>query len=242
MRTNIKPYTYVVDIYPHLMSFINYKDWAEYYYLITKKILNPDAKVLELAAGNCNLAVHLKNYYSNLYVSDYSFEMLGSCKDSSLNRICCDMNFLPFKNKYNLIFSAFDSINYLLSKKALSKLFRQINIILDDKGIFSFDVSLENNSVKNIRYLNRNKNYNGINYIQKSFYDKVKMIHYNKFILKYPDGREIEELHLQKIFPMDVYLDLLTNNGFYVQNCYDAFTFNDANDKSTRIQFIAIKN
>jgi hypothetical protein len=242
MPTIIKPYTCVADIYPHLMSFINYKEWAEYYYFLTKKVLKPDSKVLELAAGNCSLAVNLKTYYPNLFVSDNSFEMLRKCKDKSLNKICCDMNNLPFRKEYDFIFSAFDSINYLLTKKALGKLFRQVNNLLADKGMFSFDVSLESNSIKNIRYLNRIKSYDGISYIQKSFYDKVKRIHYNKFILKYPDGREIEELHRQRIFPLEIYLDLLINNGFNIQNCYDAFSFNDATNKSFRIQIIAVKN
>ena len=241
MPTKIKPYTNVADIYPQLMSFINYKEWAEYYYLLTKKILSPDAKILELAAGNCSLAVNLKTYYHNLFVSDFSYEMINMCSDKSLNRICCDMNYLPFKGKFDFIFSAFDSINYLLTKKALSKLFRQVNNLLSEHGLFSFDISLESNSIKNIRYLNRKKSYNGINYIQKSFYNKGKKVHYNKFLLKYPDGKKIEEIHCQKIFPKEVYMDLLITNGFIVQNCYDAFTFNDATDKSFRIQFIAVK-
>ncbi|MCX6149779.1 MAG: methyltransferase domain-containing protein [Ignavibacteriales bacterium] len=237
-----KPYSKVSDIYPHLMRFINYNDWAHYYYSITKNNLKSKPKVLELAAGNGSLAVNLKKYYKNIIVSDYSLNMLQKCKDDGLLKVCCNMVNLPFKKKYDLIFSAFDSFNYLLTKKALSNLFREINELLDDSGIFSFDVTLELNSINHISYLNRKGIFNGVSYIQKSVYNKGKKIHTNKFTLTYPDGSKVEEVHQQRIYPMELYFKLLTENGFYIQNCFDAFTFNDASSKSYRIQFVALKN
>ena len=237
-----KPYSYVADIYPHMMSFINYKDWAEYYYLLTKDFLPQDAKILELAAGNCSLASHLKKFYRNIIVSDYSLEMMKKNNVKGLKKVCCDMVQLPFKTKFDLIFSAFDSFNYLLTKKALTKLFLQTRDLLEDNGIFSFDVSLESNSKKHLRYLNRKRIYNEIRYTQKSFYIDQKRMHINKFLIKYPDGAEVEETHYQRIYPMEVFFDLLTNSGFYVRNCFSAFTFEDATGQSQRIQFVVLKN
>jgi SAM-dependent methyltransferase len=239
---NRKPYSCVADIYSHMMSFIDYKKWSQYYYLLTKDFIPSDARVLELAAGNCSLAAYLKLYYKNIFASDFSVEMMRKNNDPGLKKICCNMLQLPFKKKFKLIFSAFDSLNYLLTKKALTKLFNEVKYILEDDGIFSFDVSLENNSKKYIRYLNRKRTFNGIRYIQKSFYNKQNRIHTNKFLIKYPDGAEAEEIHQQKIFPMEVYFDLLTKSGFYVRNCFDAFTLEDASEQSQRIQFIALKS
>jgi len=122
----------------------------------------------------------------------------------------------------------------LLTKKALIKLFGQVDNLLEDNGIFSFDVSLEKNSKKNIRYMNRKRTYNEIKYIQQSFYNSQNRIHTNKFFIKYPDGIEVEEIHHQRIYPMEVYFDLLSSAGFYVRNCFDAFTFNDASAESQK--------
>jgi len=58
--------------------------------------LEPEAKVLELAGGNCNLAAHLKTHYTNILVSDSSIEMIKKFIDPGLNKVCCDMTQLPF--------------------------------------------------------------------------------------------------------------------------------------------------
>ena len=58
------------------------------------------------------------------------------------------MKEIPFKSKFDLIFSSFDSINYLLSKQKVLQHFKQVKNILSDDGIFSFDTALESNSYK----------------------------------------------------------------------------------------------
>jgi SAM-dependent methyltransferase len=151
------------------------------------------------------------------------------------------MTALPFQSKFDAIISAFDSINYLLSKKSLEKLFNETYRLLSDNGIFTFDVSLEKNSLKSERFLNRKGSYNNIKYIQRSKFDSEKKIHFNKFELTFPDGRVEKEIHKQRIYPVETYFELLSNCGFVIQNCFDAFTFNDADEKSIRVQFVTIK-
>ncbi len=74
--------------------------------------------------------------------------MLKSDTNNVVNKVCCDMTSLPFDTKYGLIFSTFDSVNYLMSKKKLLALFKQVSLLLEDNGIFTFDVSLEKNSLE----------------------------------------------------------------------------------------------
>ncbi len=73
--------------------------------------------------------------------------MLNQCTDK-LNKVCCDMTALPFKKKFDLILSSFDSVNYLRSNKNLLQLFKEVNNSLTEKGIFTFDAALESNSYK----------------------------------------------------------------------------------------------
>lgn len=237
----IKPYKAISEIYSYLMRFINYSDWAEYYFLLSKAYVNKKAKVLELAGGNCQLSTYLKSYYKNIIVTDLSDEMLKQSKVKNIDRVCCNMEALPFRSEFDLVISAFDSVNYLLTKKSINNLFSGVHNILSSGGIFSFDVSLESNSLKNLKYLNRSGYYNGINYFQKSEYDKEKRIHTNKFKIITSEGDTFVEVHRQRIFPVETYFELLIDNGFIIKECYEAFSFNDAGADSERVQFIAAK-
>lgn len=235
-----KPYNHIAELYAYLMKFIEYDEWAEYYILLSEGI-EPTVNVLELASGNCKMAAYLKVHFPNLIVTDYSIAMLMQANQKELTKVCCDMRALPFKNKFGLIISAFDSVNYLITKTSLNQLFRGVKDLLTDDGIFTFDVSLERNSVKNIKYLNRKGIFQGIKYLQKSEYDKENRIHMNKFTLTFKDGSVIEEVHRQKIYPIEVYFEVLENNGLFVKNCYEAFSMEDIDSRSDRAQFIVSK-
>lgn len=235
-----KPYKHIAELYAHLMKFISYDEWAEYYMILAEEV-PISTKVLELAAGNCKMAAYLKVKYPDMIASDLSIDMLKQCSQDDLLKVCCDMRDLPFKAKFGLIISAFDSVNYLMSKAALNDLFKGIKNLLTDDGIFTFDISLERNSLKNIKYLNRKGSLQGMKYIQKSEYDKKNRIHTNRFTLMFKDGSVVEEVHRQKIYPVEVYFEILEDNGLYVKQCYEAFTLDNVNRRSDRAQFIVSK-
>lgn len=233
---NVKPYDLVATIYPDLMSEVNYKRWAKYIYQLTKNYIQPDAAVLELASGNCSLASILKKYYKNIICTDLSLQML---RQSSFDKkIVCSMIQLPFNNKFDLIFSSFDSVNYLLSQNKLLDLFNQVYNCLNDRGIFTFDVSLEKNSYNHQKDSKLKGKKGPLKYTRESVYDEKTRIHTNIFFLTDKYGNVFTEVHKQKIYNFNTYFELLDNAGLYVLNCYHAFTMRDAADNMDRIQFV----
>ena len=162
--------------------------------------------------------------------------------DENSKRVCADMTMLPFKSKFDFIYSTFDSINYLTSKEELQKYFNEISEIMSDDGVFTFDASLENNSIKNVKRLNRKGKIDRLLYKQISKYDFDKKVHKNRFKVKLENGEIIEEVHTQKIYDFELYFEIAENSGLYVVDCFDSFTFEDANSESERIQFIMKKN
>ena len=100
------------------------------------------------------------------------------------------------------------------------------------------DASLENNSIKNVRRLNRKGKYKGKLFVQKSTFDFENKIHYNKFKVKLESGEIFEEVHSQKIYDYRIYFELATKAGLKVLACFDAFTYENASENSERIQFI----
>ena len=200
-----KNYEIVSQIYSHLMKKVRYDFWADYLYMLTKECVSKGAKVLELGAGDCSFAHHFKQYYKKIIPTDLSFHMLSSSKDKTLKRVCCNMTSLPFKSSFDLIYSCFDSINYLIRKKDLNNLFSNISSLLSDKGIFTFDVSLENNSKLHIKEPIREGKYKGINYKHITSYDEKRRIHKNEFEIQLKNKKNYREVHKQKIYLFLIY-------------------------------------
>ncbi len=230
-------YDKVADIYPYLMRTIRYDKWANYIYEVVKSSVKSSDRVLELGAGNGRLASHFKKYYPHLIITDLSFNMLNQENIYGASKICCDMLNTPFDIKFNLIYAAFDTVNYLTSRKKLLSFFKEIKRILNKDGIFTFDVSLERNSLKHVKEPFRQGKYKGINYVQKSKYSPRSRIHSNLFKIE-TETEKYYENHRQKIYPFEEYFKYVEDAGLFVSECFEAFTFNNGNADCERVQFV----
>jgi len=223
------------------MRSIDYKGWAKYIKYLHDESKSGGDDILELAAGTCSVAKYLYKDYPKIIATDLSFQMLSMNLENSFNRVCCNMLNLPFKNKYNFVFSTFDSINYLITESDVRQLLNEVGVSLYDDGCFTFDVSLEKNSLKYVKSLNRKGKCEGIKYIQYSDYDKESRIHTNSFKIMLSNGKIVEEVHKQRIYDIYDYFNLVDECGFYVEHCFDAFTFDQVHDNSERAQFLIKK-
>ena len=179
---NVKPYDKLSEVYNGLMKRVDYYNWSNYILEIAEENIENGANILELASGNCKMAEIISKKYKNYIATDISRSMLKSANENKINKICCSMTDLPLKTKFQFIFSAFDSVNYILSKKLVLKFFNEIYLRLSDKGIFTFDASLENNSLKFLvekksqefyRFL---ENVTDFNHVR--IYTRVRMVEY----------------------------------------------------------------
>jgi SAM-dependent methyltransferase len=238
-RGSSSVYESVSLIYEELMRDVNYKKWSKYLLDVVRGFLDEkDPYILELGAGNCKIARKISKKYRNIIASDLSLRMLQQGKNVFISKVCCDMTSLPFYNKFDLIYSTFDSVNYLLSKRKLLTLLLEVKKVLSATGIFTFDVSLEKNSLDfEGSYIVEGK-INGISFTRKSKYNSSSRIHKNIFIITDEYGNVKKEIHTQKIYKFETYFDIVAKAGMYVVECLDAFTFNNGNQNSERVQFI----
>jgi len=237
----VKPYEQVSAIYDGLMKKLDYVSWSKYILLIAKENVQDKSKFLELGAGNCMMAKIISEKYKNYYASDISLSMLRSSDKNNLKRICCDMTSLPFKEKFDFVFSAFDSVNYILKQKSLQNLFKEINYLLEEDGVFTFDASLETNSLNFSISKSTEGRHNDYHYRMLSKYNKRSRIHSNHFYIRDEYGNEFKELHKEKIYKIDTYFKLAEKAGLYTEACYDCFTFKDVKQNSQRAQFVMRK-
>ncbi|KUO62460.1 hypothetical protein APF79_08130 [bacterium BRH_c32] len=236
------PYKYVALFYSHLMESIDYSVWGEYLIDLIEWEGIKHPSILELSSGLGNLSLVLSKRFRKIICSDNSLDMLLNFKNQKTPKICFDMKAIPLKKEFDIVLSTFDSINYLLTYKELVKHLMSVKNCLSKKGFYTFDASLELNSVKYSKLLNRKGEFENIKYRQRSFYDIEKKIHTNKFEITLPDGKSIQENHRQKIYPIEAFFKAADESGLYVQDCFNCFTFDSVNKKSERAQFILRRN
>ena len=236
-----KPYDKVSAIYEGLMRKLDYESWSKYILLIAEDNIHSQSKILELGSGNCKMAEIISAIYQDYFATDISLPMLRSSNRNRLTKVCCDMTLLPFKTKFDFIFSAFDSVNYILKKKWLLNLFNEVNYLLEKDGLFTFDVSLEENSLDFVISKTTEDKHNGNLYQMISKYNSRSRIHYNKFYIWNDSGKKYKEVHKEKIYNIDTYFQLAEKAGLQTVACYDCFDFKDVNSKSKRAQFVMRK-
>lgn len=237
----VRPYDKVSVIYNHLMRDVDYNNWAKYINKIADYHLSNSKNVLELAAGNCRISELLSGKFRNFTATDISLSMLKSSPSGNFKKICCDMKTLPFKTDFDFIFSAFDSINYIVSQRELFKFFKGIKSILVVDGIFTFDASLEKNSLNFVIPKISTETCNGYKYRKLSYFKKRTHLHINEFIIQDTSGNEFKEIHRQKIYKLNTYFKLIDRAGLQIRACYNCFTFEDAGEDSQRVQFVLRK-
>lgn len=237
----VRPYEKVSLIYDSLMENVNYSSWANYIFEVAQKHTRKLDTTLELAAGNCKISDQIYQRFKYYVAADISLQMLKSSDTKGIPRLCCDMISLPLKMNFDLVFSAFDSVNYLLKEKDIAALFQQVYEILDPEGIFTFDVSLESNSLNFIYPKTIEGRSNGFQYQRVSYYKKHSRIHHNSFYISDGISNNYREEHKQKIYKLETYFNLSEKCGFKVTACYNCFTFTDIKFNAERAQFILKK-
>jgi SAM-dependent methyltransferase len=104
-------------------------------------------KVLDLACGEGTFAVAMANRGLRLTGVDLSPEMLEIARERAATAgvratfIRQDMRSLSLRGRFDLVTCWFDSLNYLLEIDDLSRTFARVSRVLDENGIFIFDVN-----------------------------------------------------------------------------------------------------
>lgn len=145
-----KSYDLFADYYSVLTEDVDYEMW--YDYLLGLSSMNKDnakdKKVLDLGCGSGELLCKFYEDGFNCFGVDNSCEMLSRCderlfKMKKLGRNCKliqkDMQKFKLNTKFDFIYSACDSINYL-SVDEVDKLFCNVCDMMKEGSVFTFDV------------------------------------------------------------------------------------------------------
>lgn len=147
---NYKNLSKVYDKIQNRMEYNIYIPIFQKYLMASKE--NEKKIFLELGAGSGKVTEYLQRYNLNILATDLSEEFLNiikakslTTKQSNIETMIVDitkLNNYKFKNNFDYIGMFLDTLNYI-NPSELNEVFRNISNLLNDGGLFIFDIHKE---------------------------------------------------------------------------------------------------
>lgn len=243
-------YDALAQIYDRVMSHVEYEDWVE---LIRKVVARfsafPNPEMLEVGAGTGVLGSRLVKLGYRYLGSDLSFPMIREAHAKRELPVCAaDGRFLPFKKQFGMAVFLYDGINYLKSLQEYATLFQAVADVLLPGGLFLFDITTEENSIRHFSEFIDFEDFGDFSYIRHSYFDELSSVQHNDFTIykqseKNPDlYRKLVDRHQQRILSVSEIEKSIPDHLFSVQGIWDGYSFKRYSARSERVHFLLRKN
>lgn len=239
-------YTSFAQVYDLFMDNVPYEEWGTYLVNLLKEHGIEDGLLLDLGCGTGKLTRIMENYGYDMIGVDNSYEMLDMAKEHSNDSILYllqDMREFELYGTVRAIYSACDSINYILEEDELREVFALANNYLDPGGLFVFDI---NSPYKYKELLAENtfaETREEGSFIWENYFDDEDGINEYDLTLYIKDDEErflrFQEVHYQKCYELSMIKTLLEEAGLEFVAAYDAYTKDEVSEESEKILIIA---
>ena len=242
----MESYTSFAKVYDLFMDNVPYEEWCEYLVSLFNENGIENGLVLDLGCGTGKLTRLMEKKGYDMIGLDNSFEMLDIAREQVSKNILYlmqDMREFELYGTVRAIYSACDSLNYILEEEELLEVFKLVNNYLDPSGLFVFDI---NSSFKYRELLGENtfaETREEGSFIWENYFDEEEGINEYDLTLyiEEADGRfsRFQEVHYQKCYELSVIKKLIEESGLEFVASYDAYTQNPVTEKSEKITIIA---
>ena len=249
---NSEIYSVLAHVYDALMADVDYEFWADFIDEIIQNHHPDPVDLMELACGTGALSLSLAELGCyNISASDRSPEMVKIARRKAAEQqLLIDFSVIDFEQiksskKYDVVFTVFDSVNYLHTETQLMRLFNGVEKILKPEGLFIFDFSTPQNSIEAVNYLNNDEGYlNSYRYFRESKYDPAQKMHQNIFDIEElaDDGKTVirsyQEVHKQRIYSLKEMLSIVEQTSYNLIAKYKDFELEDADENTARVTMV----
>lgn len=253
----MEAYTSFAQVYDLFMDNVPYEEWCEYLREQLKSYGIEDGLILDLGCGTGKMTRRMADFGYDMIGVDSSMEMLeiagefdepdaDSQEDAGKRNILYlmqDMREFELYGTVRAVYSACDSLNYILEEEDLLTVFLLVNNYLDPGGLFIFDM---NTSYKYKELLGENtfaESRDASSFIWDNYYDaKERINEYDlTLFIQEEDGRfqRFQEQHYQKCYSLDTVKELLARAGMEFVAVYDAYTKQALRKDSDRMTIVA---
>jgi SAM-dependent methyltransferase len=247
-------------VYDRLMAEMPYDDWISFAEGCFARFGRP-ATIADLGCGTGSVAIPLSAMGCKVFGIDLSDEMLAIAQEKSSARkgpvsrggtqgeviwLQQDMREWELVEKVDAAVSFCDSVNYLTEPEDVAELFERTFAGLKPGGWFAFDV----HPPQTLREYAANQpfvyNEEDLSYIWECALDddSCTIEHELTFFVREQDGESysrFDEIHTQRAYPLEQLQVMLNHAGFKEVAVYADFTWEEADEETSRAFFVARK-
>ena len=237
------------QVYDLFMQDVPYEEWGNHIQQVWDQYKIKPKLIAELGCGTGELTNYFAKKGIDVIGIDNSDQMLTVAKEKSaalgleVLYLLQDMQEFELYGTVDSIYSACDSINYILEDDELLQTFKWVNNYLEPGGIFIFDINTQYKYEKILADNTFAYNLEEASYIWENYYDQEDQIneYLVTFFVKEEDQSytKFEELHHERMYSVETIIHLLGQAGMKVEGIFDGYTFNHAKPDSDRITIIA---
>lgn len=236
-------FAYVYDIF---MDNVPYEEWAQFILNLLQDRKITEGLVLELGCGTGKLMTLLGKAGFDMIGVDNSVEMLQIAREKTSQDflyLLQDMREFELYGTVKAVISVCDSVNYIIKKEELRKVFQLVNNYLDPEGLFIFDFNTEYKYRELIGETVIAEDREDVSFIWFNEYDEES--HLNDIDLKVfvqEEGdiyRKFQEEHIQRGYTLDEIKQLLEESGLIFLEAYEEYTTQAPQPDSGRIVVVA---
>jgi len=242
-------YTALSVVYDRLIG-VDYDRWLRYVWQLLARCGLQPKKALDLACGSGEMAVRLARLGVDVTGVDASCDMLAvaeaKLREAGLPCLLIqqDMRKLELPEEYDLVICCCDSLNYILSPRALQKVFKNVNRCLRPGGLFIFDLNTRYKLANVYGTSSYGVNTPEASYILETDYEPASRIcdmHLTMFLPEDGRYRKVEEKHRQRAYPTRFILQALRRAGLCPLAVHDDYRFRLPRKHTERLVFAAAK-
>ena len=242
-------YGHLSKMYDFLMDDVDYSQWVDYLDAFIKKHYSSAEHILELACGTGNITLGLAEKGYRVDAVDISDEMLTVAQGKLKNHmgkvrfIHSDMLDLDLNKKYDVVVCLCDGLNYIVELDEIKALFNTLGDLLNDSGLFIFDISSEYKLSTILGDTTYAENFDDFSYIWENYYDpETRVLEFDFTIFQKENNTysKHHEYHTQRAHQECELIKLLKENGFDKVLTYHEITEEKVKNNSERIHFVSI--
>ena len=250
-------------VYDLFMDNVPYEEWCGLLAKYLKEDGIKDGLVADLGCGTGKITRLLADAGYDMIGIDSSPEMLNIAREQEstdtedvlgsgrILYLCQDMREFELYGTVRAVVSVCDSLNYILEKEELQKVFSLVSNYLDPGGLFLFDFHTD--------YMYREilgdtvicENREQGSFIWENFYDADTQVNeYDLTLYIRQDEKNeagdvysrFEETHFQKGYSLEEMKSISGNAGFRLVTAFDADTKEEVTPASERIFMVVKEN
>lgn len=238
----------VAPYYDYLMRHVPYRHWADWVDRLFLRLRAEPEWVLDLCCGTGRFGIELARRGYRVLGCDLSLPMVEAVAANAreagvfLPAAVADATRLPFVASFDAIVSVFDSLNNIVRREGLAEALECCATALRPGGWLVFDLNTLRSLEEELFTQRRNYPSELLHYDWVSRWDpetRLSTIEMDFEWREVDPPRRFHETHVQRGWGNGEVIELLNAVGLRVEGAYDAYSFAQATERSTRAVFVA---